>query len=150
VADRYGAQRAAAMAEHMARFAAEFEVDISVPPRIPCTRRALAMTEFARDRDALVELRDAIMKAHWADRRDIEDDRVLGELAEQVGLDPAAALAAADSERYRDRLEQARQDALQRQVHGIPTFFFGETRVVGCQPYPTLRAIAQGQGWPPA
>ncbi len=150
MADRYGAERATAMAEYMARFAAEFEVEISVPPRIPCTRRALAMTEYARDHGALVELRDAIMKAHWADQRDIEDDRVLSELAEQAGLDPAAALAAADSAEYRERLARARQDAYQHEVHGIPTFFFDQFRVVGCQPYSTLRMIAQRQGWPPA
>jgi len=68
--------------EYMERFAASFGVyDIRVPERLPNTRRALAMAEFAREYGKLNIFRDLAMQAHWKDGKDLESDRDLSELA---------------------------------------------------------------------
>ena len=98
------------VADYLDRFASEFGVPLAQPPRIPNTRRALAVTEHARDAGLLPAFRDATMRAHWLEGADIEDDRVLGALAAGAGLDPEAALAAADDPAFWDRIDALREE----------------------------------------
>lgn len=146
VDELFGAERALEYRDYLTRFAAGFAVEIGWPARVPNTRRALALTEHARDVGKLEPLRDALMAAHWLDGLDIEADADLRSIAEGVGLDPQAALGAADDPAYLERVDQARQQAHQRGVTGIPTFLIGERRSVGCQPYEQLRRLIEQAG----
>jgi 2-hydroxychromene-2-carboxylate isomerase len=132
----------------MARFAGEFGVEIAQPDLIPNTRRALAVTEYARERGKLEEFRDATMAAHWFGGKDIESDADLGALASMVGLDPQGAISAADDASYIARIYRIREEAHRRGVRGIPTFFIGYRRLFGCQPYEMLRELAVEAGLP--
>lgn len=143
----FGPDRTAAMNVYMARFAGDFGVEIGAPDHVPNTRRALAVTEYARDHDRLAPFRDAAMDAHWLRGMDIEADDVLGQLAEEAGLDRAEALAAADDSAYLARLDTERAAAQERMVNGIPVFFFGDAPVVGCQPYESLALMAERSGF---
>ena len=87
------------------------------------------------------------MDAHWFEDKDIESDDVLREIAAKVGLDPDEAIAAADDPTYLERLDLARCDAREHNVTGIPTIFFDNYPVVGCQPYNTLALVAERQGF---
>lgn len=132
------------MRGYLRGFATGFGVhDMSTPEHLPNTRRALAMAEYARDQGVLDAFRDAAMEAHWRRGADIERDADLRETAALAGLDPDAALRAADSMAYQDRVEALRAEAHAAGVTGIPTFFFGDERVVGCQPYEELAAAAR-------
>lgn len=110
--------------------------------RIPNTRRALAMAEFARDEGKLEKFRELAMDAHWKDDKDIEDTDTLKELAAASGLDPEKALLAADDAVYLKRVDDLRIEYKKVGVGGIPTFVFGKEIVEGCQPYPVLAAAA--------
>ncbi len=138
----FGAARAAAFHDQLGRFAAGFGVPLGQPEKIPNTRRALAMTEYARDQGKLEEFQPLVMTAHWRDGIDIESPTQLAELAEQVGLDPRAASDASESDEFLERVKQYGVEAAQRQVTGIPTCFIGEKRIVGCQPFPTFLKAA--------
>jgi predicted DsbA family dithiol-disulfide isomerase len=139
--------RRSGMIEYMRRFAAGFGVEqMGSPDRIPNTRRALAMVEFARDGGKLASFRDAAMEAHWRQGKNLEDDGHLREIAASAGLDPEAALHAADDPKYQARVDSIRAEASARGVTGIPTFFFGDIAVVGCQPYDVLADAAQRAG----
>lgn len=84
------------MRDYVRRFAAAFGItELRVPARIPNTRRALAIAEYAREHDRLEPFRHAAMEAYWREGRDLEAAAVLWEVAVQAGLDPAGALAAA-------------------------------------------------------
>jgi predicted DsbA family dithiol-disulfide isomerase len=131
----------------MDRFAAGFGVEIHQPELIPNTRRALAITEYARDEGKLETFRDATMEAHWLRGQNIEEDQDLSELALEAGLDPDRALAAADDPAYLERIDSARREAHRRGVNGIPTFFLGELAVVGCQSYEYLAQMARRVGF---
>jgi predicted DsbA family dithiol-disulfide isomerase len=143
----FPASRVPAVKEHLRQFAARFGVTgIEHPDRLPNTRRVLAMAEFARDNFRLDEFRRAGMEAHWRHGKDLEDDADLGAIAAGVGLDGAAAVAAADDPRYQGQVDEKLEEARQHGVTGIPTFFIGKEQVVGCQPYEVLAAAAERAG----
>ena len=147
LASLFGAARIPAVKEHMKEFAARFGVTgIVHPERLPNTRRVLAMAEYARSEGKLEAFRKAGMEAHWRGGNSLETDEDLGAVAESVGLDPAAALAAADSPRFQGEVDSKLADAAAAGVTGIPTFFIGDEAVVGCQPYEVLAAAAERAG----
>jgi predicted DsbA family dithiol-disulfide isomerase len=142
-----GAGRVPAAKEHLRQFAARFGVTgIMHPDRLPNTRRVLAMAEHARDLGKLEEFRRAGMEAHWRHGNGLESADDLRAIAESVGLDGAAALAAADAPRYAALVDARIAEAHALGVTGIPTFVIGDEEVVGCQPYEVLAAAAVRAG----
>ncbi len=143
----FGRERVAAMRPRMQAFAEGFGVrGLGSPDRIPNTRRALAVAEYARDQGRLDAFREAAMRAHWQEGKNLEDDGDLRAIAAGVGLDGEAALAASRDPGFLARVDEARAEANDVGVTGIPTFFFGDVVVVGCQPYEELAAAAQAAG----
>jgi predicted DsbA family dithiol-disulfide isomerase len=143
----FPASRIPAVKEHMRQFAARFGVTgIVHPERLPNTRRVLAMAEYARSQGKLEEFRRAGMEAHWRHGNGLESDADLGAVAASVGLEPAAALEAADSARFQIEVDAKLAEAARAGVTGIPTFFIGDEAVVGCQPYEVLAAAAERAG----
>lgn len=136
--------RLESMREYMRGFAARFGIeDMATPDRLPNTRRALAMAEYARDHDRLEVFRDAAMDAHWRRGENLEADADLREIAARAGLDSDEALRAADDPTYQTRVDAIRAEASGQGVTGIPTFVVGEETIVGCQPYEVLAAAAR-------
>jgi predicted DsbA family dithiol-disulfide isomerase len=117
-----------------------------VPDRIPNTRRALALAEWARAEGRLGPVRDAVMAAHWRDGKDIEDPAVLAACAAEAGLDGAAARAAVDDPAWQAKVAAMGAEAARAGVTGIPTVFVGASVVVGCQPWPEIAAAAEAGG----
>ena len=135
------------MEGYIHQFAASFGVQgMKRSKRLPNTRRALAVAEFARDNGKQNEFRSFTMEAHWQDGKDIEDRAVLADLAMASGLAPEKALLAADDLAYLRRVDDLRLEYKQVGVGGIPTFVFGTERVEGCQPYEVLAAAALRAG----
>lgn len=143
----FPASRMAAMRDHLRRFAAGFGItSLRHADRLPNTRRALAAAERARDLGRLEPFRNAAMSAYWEDGRDLEDDAVLEDVARRAGVDPAEALAASNDPAYQARIDRIREEAADRGVTGIPTFFFGDVPIVGCVPYEVLERAARRSG----
>lgn len=128
-------------------FGATFGVhDFRPPDRLRNTRRALAMAEHARDRGVLDAFRKAAFDAHFRRGKDLEADPDLRDIAASVGLDPAAALAAADDPAVLERVDAHQAEARRKGVSGIPTFDFENVRVSGCQAFDVLAAAARRAG----
>lgn len=133
--------------EQTRRFAAQFGVrDFSPSDRLSNTRRALAMAEYAREHDRLAPFRQAAFDGNWRQGKNLEDDVDLQAIAAQAGLDPAAALVAADDAAYLERVDRRQKDARAAGVTGIPTFVLNDQRIVGCQPYEALANAARRAG----
>lgn len=131
-----GRERAA---KYMRSFAEGFGItDMVQPGHIPNTRAALAVAELARERGVLDGFRVAAMDSYWREGRNVEDPEVIRSLATAVGLDPDEAVAAMTDPRYLDRIDRTRREAGEAGVTGIPTFFIGGQKIVGCQPYAVL------------
>lgn len=133
--------------ERTQRFAAEFGVTGFEPPDVLLnSRRALAIAELARDENVLEAYRRAAFDAHWRRHMNLEADTDLQQIAASVGLDPDAALSAADDPGYLARVDEKQTEARAQGVTGIPTFAFGELRVVGCQRLEALARVAERAG----
>lgn len=133
--------------ERTRRFGADFGLAEFDPPNVlKNSRRALAMAEFARAQGQLESYRRTAFDAHWRRHQDLEADADLKRLAIDVGLDPDAALAAADDASYLAQVDEKQSAARAEGISGIPTFVFGDLRVVGCQPLPALASAAGRAG----
>jgi len=133
--------------ERTQRFAATFGVvDFQPPSWLSNSRMALALAEHARDAGRLEPFRQAAMEAHWRQGKNLENRTDLAAIASTAGLDPAAALAAATDPAVLARVDARQAEARQQGVRAIPTFAFGDERVVGCQPYEAVLAVALRAG----
>jgi len=109
--------------------------------RMPNTRRALAIAEFARDHGQLDEYHRLVMDAQWIEGNNIEDNSVLAALAKASGLDPEKALLATDDPTYLGRVDTQRVEYKKLGVGGIPTFVFGSESIEGFRPYNVLTTL---------
>jgi len=135
------------MRDYLREFAASFGIkEMGWPERLPNTRRALAMAEYAREQGKLDAFREAAMDAHWCEGKDLEDESDLREIAHRVGLAPDAAVRAMNNARYLERVDALRKEATKVGVTGIPAFLFGSVCVVGCQSYEVLAEAAERAG----
>jgi predicted DsbA family dithiol-disulfide isomerase len=145
---------AEAMLGYVKRFAAGFGIrDLRSPERLASTRRTLAAAQYAREAGKLERFRAAAFDAYWREGRDLDRDEELAHVARAAGLDPAAALAAADEAGALSCVDAARRAAQGAGVTGVPTFDFAPAaaarpvaRVVGCQPYEVLADAARRAG----
>jgi predicted DsbA family dithiol-disulfide isomerase len=137
----------AAMHERTKRFGAQFGVlDFQPPDWLSNTKKALAIAEHARDVGKLEPFKKAAMAANWRQGRNLEKDADLRFVAEAAGLDPDAALVAAADPDLLARVDARQAEARRNGVSGIPTFAFGDVKLVGCQPYVALAAAAERAG----
>lgn len=155
----------AAMHARLSAVAADLGVPFTPRDHAPSTKKALALSEYARGQGRLDAWREAAMGAHWQDGRDLEDPAVLRELAAAAGLDPDEALAFLDDPSVPGLLDAQRAEARAWGVTGIPTWFLlpagwrpedglPETgprpvRVVGCQPWEVVERAAEMAGAAP-
>lgn len=77
----------------------------------------------------------AVMAAYFVENRAIDEAEVLGDLAEDCGLDRAAALAALDDTAWQGAIDAATEEAIESGVWGAPVMihdgepFWGADRV---------------------
>jgi 2-hydroxychromene-2-carboxylate isomerase len=80
-------------------------------------------------------LSGAIMRARWAEERDVADPATLAEVAAAKGLDAVALAADAATAGIAARYDALTQEAIDRQVFGAPTYvcdgelFWGQDRL---------------------
>lgn len=85
--------------------------------------------------DKAMALAGAVMRARWAEEKDIGDEATLADLARGVALDPVALATRAASADITARYEAFSQEAIDRQVFGAPTYvyqdepFWGQDRL---------------------
>jgi len=107
------------------------------PERVPNSRRALELTEWARLSGEPVHdaLHERLMDAYWAEGRDIGDWDVLRACASDVGLDPDEARAAVDSGVHAAAVDGSTQWAQRHGIHAVPAFILdGRLLVSGAHP----------------
>jgi 2-hydroxychromene-2-carboxylate isomerase len=82
-----------------------------------------------------LRLAGALLRAVWAEERDISDEPTLASIASGVRLDPAQLAAAAASPDAASRYDALTQEAIDRQIFGAPTYvyrdepFWGQDRL---------------------
>ncbi|MBW3592425.1 MAG: DsbA family oxidoreductase [Actinobacteria bacterium] len=106
------------------------------PETIPNSRKALAVTELAREQGLHDAVHDRLMRAYWSEGRDIGDDGVLLDLVTAAGLDRAEAAEAMTTDEYHARVVASTQEANRHGIDAIPAFVIDRRLLVlGAHPH---------------
>jgi predicted DsbA family dithiol-disulfide isomerase len=108
---------------------------------VPNTRKALELTELARDRGLHDEVHSALMHAYWSEAKDIGDEETLLDVVAQAGLDREEAAAALADRRYAERVDASTREAHSVGINAIPAFVLDRRLLVlGAQPHEVFDA----------
>ena len=111
------------------------------PERVPRTRRALEVIEWARAHGRGEALHERIMDAYWIEGRDITAWDELGPCVADVGLDPDEARAEVDSGAFAREVDASTATAQRHGINAVPAFVFdGRLLVSGAQPHEVMDA----------
>jgi predicted DsbA family dithiol-disulfide isomerase len=115
------------------------------PEEVPRSRRALEVTELARERGLHEPVHTRLMRAYWSEALNIGDDDILLSLVEEVGVDRAEADEALAGRRYEAQVEASTASAHRLGINAIPAFVFADRLLLlGAQPHDQFeRAVAQ-------
>jgi len=103
---------------------------------------ALVGSKYAEAQGRGPAYHEAVFAAYWQHARAIDDPQVLAAIASEVGLDPAAFLAALDDSTFQDAVSADVAEAQAYGLTGVPAHIFnGRYLVVGAQPYDVLQRI---------
>jgi predicted DsbA family dithiol-disulfide isomerase len=110
-------------------------LDLSQQPRMFPTAKAHTLTRLARPLGTQHQLANAIASAYFLDRRQINDDEVLADLAAAHGFARAEALRLINDPRELALTERLAHEAAEQGINGVPFFVFGNRYAMsGAQP----------------
>ena len=133
----FAAQLAAAKVDYQredaARCARKLAIPWQPPPPGPPVDETMAVAGYfyARDKGQERNYRNAVFRSRWCEGKDIGDQQVLAECAEDCQLSPNTFLQAIRSKLYHAPIERALLRCLENQVFGVPTFVFNGQRFWG-------------------
>lgn len=128
--------------ERMAR--EQYGLEINVGPFGINSRPALVGAKFAEAQGQGEAYHDAVFAAYWRDAKNIEEEDVLVELAEEVGLEERPFLQALQSPQYDNEVSADISQAFQFGLSGVPALVFANKYLVsGAQPYAVLTQVVE-------
>lgn len=136
------AAKAQWMATDMARWAESYGVPFAVPSRFPMvtlsTQRALCAAEVLGGEAALRALTPLLMRAFWAEDRDVAAPDEIAACARAAGLDADAIVRGAAEAPAKDLLRAHTDAALAKGAFGAPAFVVGDALFWGNDRIPLL------------
>jgi len=103
---------------------------------------AAGAAECASEQNAFWEYHDMLFLSAGTVDFSVEN---LKQFAEELELDSDSFNTCLDSERYMDKLAADVDEARRRGVSGTPTFFVGQTQVVGAKPYSEFKTAIEDE-----
>lgn len=79
-----------------------------------------------RGQEAAMRLSGAILRACWAEERNMADEAQLAAVIRAQGLDPTGLLAVAKSADTQARYDEFTEEAIKRDVFGAPTYVYDD------------------------
>ena len=119
-----------------------FEFNFTDDTRMHNTFKAHQLLHWAADYGLKHELKQALFAAHFTDNRNISDEEVLADIAEDVGLDREQALAVLADQRYAEVVRTAEQQMQQQGIQSVPAGIFNQRHLVsGAQGVENFKSI---------
>jgi predicted DsbA family dithiol-disulfide isomerase len=134
VAEKYGSSRTQSL-ESRARMTAlgvdlGFDFQWSDDFRMHNTFHSHQLLHWADTQGRKHDLKMALFSAHFTDRRNLSDDAVLAEIADEIGLDRDEALAVLTDQRFASDVRKAEQFWQQQGITGVPAVVFNRKHLV--------------------
>lgn len=134
VAEKYGATRAQSEASRaqMTALGADlgFDFQWSEGFRMHNTFNTHQILHWAESFNRRHDLKMAMFRAHFTDRRNLSDDAVLADIADEIGLDRDEALAILADQRFANDVRSAEQFWQQQGITGVPAMIFDRKHLV--------------------
>ncbi len=133
-------QRQAYRLQELARSAAHLGLPLNAQPKffpVPpeAASKLIIAARTTLGAEAALELAGAILRALWADDKNIADDATLVQLADLLGHDGRMLLKSAQTAGVQDQLDKNTDDAIAANVFGAPWYvvdgegFWGQDRL---------------------
>ena len=119
--------KGANMWRDLERICGDLSIPLERPLRFPQNGLKAARIAIAHENEEwMPAFSRAVFLANFAEGKDISADAVLSGALAQLGVDPVAALAAAQAPRNKDRLREQTDEAIARGIFGAPSFVVGD------------------------
>jgi 2-hydroxychromene-2-carboxylate isomerase len=132
-------QRQAYRLVELRRWRDHLGIPLNLQPKFGATGGDLAARWILAAAEAgaapALDLAGAIMRARWAEERDVADETTLAAIAAVLGQDGRVLAARAATPEIQARYEACTQEAIDRQLFGVPTYvyrdepFWGQDRL---------------------
>ncbi|OLS15649.1 MAG: thioredoxin domain-containing protein [Promethearchaeota archaeon CR_4] len=123
------------------RLAAEDGIVFNLPTRMPNSRLALSIAEFAKKKGKFDAFHAIVFEKYWVEGKDIGDLSVLLDFATSLGMERGEILAYIKSEEPTKVLRKYLADARKIGISGVPTFIINSTVISGAQPYAVFAKV---------
>ena len=131
------------MKANIKRLADDVGISLKLSDKLPNSRLALYLSEFARKNGKFEEFHKLVFDSYWKEGKNIGDQALLLALAEKIGLNRNDILDYINSEEPKSELTKSLKDLRQFGINGVPTFIIGDKIVVGAQPYDVFRKVIE-------
>lgn len=110
--------------------------------RIVNTLDAHILLEYAKTFDKQTDLKMALTKAFFSDRKDVSKKNILKEIVTNVGLNPIEAINKLDDAKARLEIKNSQNYWKKLGVNSVPTIIFNrKSAITGAQPIDTFKKI---------
>ncbi|MFX1366918.1 MAG: DsbA family protein [Promethearchaeota archaeon] len=121
------------------RLADEDGLELKFSEKLPNSRLALYISEFARKKGKFEEFHKLVLEAYWLEGKDIGDKSLLLDLAGPVGMDKNEIEAYLNTDEPFNAVQKSLSELRRHRINGVPTFIIGEKLIVGAQPYSVFK-----------
>ncbi len=140
----YRARIEAARPQLYAMAREQYGLELNVGPFGINSQPALVGAKFAESCGVGEAFNKAVFRAYWQDAQNIGDRAVLVNLAEAVGVEGEAFLAALDDPRFQQAMLNEAAQARTYGLHAVPALVYNNKYLVsGAQPYEVLVQVAE-------
>lgn len=123
------------------RLADEDGIPLKFSDKLPNSRLALSISEFARKKGKFEDFHKLVLNAYWLQGKDIGDKNLLLDIAESIGLDKKEIELYLNSDEPRQALQESFKEIRSHGINGVPAFIIDGKLIFGAQPYKVFEEV---------
>lgn len=123
------------------RLAAEDGLTLKFSKKLPNTRLALFIAEFAKKEGKFDQYHELIMEKYWKEGVDVGNLFILLDLCESIGLDREKIQEYIETDEPLNILRETTNELGAIGINGVPSFKIGGKFIVGAQPLDVFRRV---------
>ncbi|MFW9772024.1 MAG: DsbA family protein [Promethearchaeota archaeon] len=123
------------------RLADEDGLELKFSEKLPNSRLALYISEFARKEGRFEEFHKLVLDAYWLEGKDIGDKNLLLDLAKSVGLNKKEIENYLDTDEPFKAVQQSLKEIRKYGINGVPAFIVEDRLIFGAQPYKVFKEV---------
>ncbi|MFX1385043.1 MAG: DsbA family protein [Promethearchaeota archaeon] len=123
------------------RLADEDGLNLKFSEKLPNSRLALYISEFARNKGKFEEFHKKVLEAYWFEGKDIGDKFLLLDIAESVGLNKKEIEEYLNTDEPFKAVQKSLKEVKRYGLNGVPSFIIEDQLIIGAQPYDVFKKV---------